>query len=392
MQLTTITLVGPSGEVDLEVPADAPVASWLDRAVELSRVPPPVGAAPWSIRILGDAPIDPALSLAEARVHDGATLYLETTDVAAPARRRPPREPLPPPPPAAPQPLDAAALAAGLGTVAVLALLALPLVALSRVSADSRPVLLGAVAVGLFLLAVLTRRLVPALVRECLLLPVPPLAGFAAAAGLADVLGAGAVLAGIGCSLVVALSIAVLGLGRACAGWVAASVLALVVAALNLASAPLLYMDAVLGAFLVVLIRRLDMAASVTAGLITWAHSTPPAPGTHDRLRLGVAVWLALVIGLTLLPLAVAGGVLAGLGAVGIAVVTVGECRRLPRLSESVGLAIAGLVGLAVTLVVGSLQLSGVGLLWQAVAFATGGGVVLLMTSAVLATSTAPTR
>lgn len=72
-----ITVVGKRRRVDLAVPARAPIAEYLPALTRMcGQESDETLPAAWSLAPAGDRPFPPSISLLEAQVVDGATLYL----------------------------------------------------------------------------------------------------------------------------------------------------------------------------------------------------------------------------------------------------------------------------------------------------------------------------
>jgi type VII secretion integral membrane protein EccD len=72
-----ITVVGKRRRVDLAVPARAPIAEYIPNLTRMcGQESDETLPAAWSLALAGDRPFPPSISLLEAQVSDGATLYL----------------------------------------------------------------------------------------------------------------------------------------------------------------------------------------------------------------------------------------------------------------------------------------------------------------------------
>jgi type VII secretion integral membrane protein EccD len=72
-----ITVVGKRRRVDLAVPARAPIAEYIPTLTRMcGQESDETLPAAWSLALAGDRPFHPSISLLEAQVVDGATLYL----------------------------------------------------------------------------------------------------------------------------------------------------------------------------------------------------------------------------------------------------------------------------------------------------------------------------
>lgn len=344
MEVTTVTIVGPTREVDVELPATAPVASWLATAIELvepgaleDAVAPVVR---WSLRPLGGGAIPAGESLAGAGVLDGARLLLEPGEPAAPEVRARRPEPAPPAPPR-PAEIGPAAITYVLMTGAAVVLGAL-VYALLLLHLDPLvlPTLSGEIALTGLLVA--TCLPLPGWLAEVIALPVPAFTGLAVVEGIGDRTGSttALILCGIAAAVAVATGLSVLGPARISLGTaVAGALLGVIVAADALGTwISLTYLDAVLCAILVAGVASVDRLAAIAGRVLGWTGSDLAVL----PVRRGVAIWLAVVLGAGLTALVLSPDPLAAGGAAAIGVVLLREALRRPRVDEGIGLLLAG--------------------------------------------------
>ena len=83
-RFTRVTVVGPDRQVDISLPADAPLATQMPAVLRLLSVPPSTAPVRWRLASPESGTVTPGRTLADAGILDGTTLYLTEAEAAPP--------------------------------------------------------------------------------------------------------------------------------------------------------------------------------------------------------------------------------------------------------------------------------------------------------------------